>query len=694
MARPRLHSPDQPLPVRLFLGLYELLASLRLAVAVIFASAVVLGWATFVESRYGTQAVRFGIYGTWWFAALMALLGVNVLCAALIRFPWKKHQTGFVMTHAGILVLLAGCLLTRLGGIDAQLPVFEGGTGHLAFEDTQHFELNVYGQSAATARTPTGGSNADGTGEQADANGRERPAQTIEVPFASGPFNWDDYDERFWFPWRLAHRERGILYDQDGVRLEVLDYYSDSKLEPAAPLKLRVRGPSGSWDSVTLEVKGAPQSGSPHGGLGSASRGKLPGDVWAVFWPARCRAETQAFLHSRPEGALGRGGQIVLYAGDAVHRFCVDELKPQQPVTLGSSGMEMELVEIDDRLPRVTLRIHPRGGPPRAITLFADLAEFNEHDEEHGVFGTYWFDWAEMPEEATIEGLDPRQMAALRKPRIDIIQGSDGNLYYRTWSSPQLGAVAPLPTDGTKIVAFGETGRPLALYVEQFVPHDRPGFLIEPAPYVSSGDKRFKLQQARVRLAVDGNAEEFWLLGRMRQPKLGPPRENQRKVVHGKGRRVAVTLPKDAIDVGFQVYLHRFERKLDPGSSQASYYASLVDLLDREDEEKRLETEVLITLNEPVNFTDQRTGRSYRVYQESFAGPFKPGEPMFEENVEPANPRDELFLSWLTVNYDPGRGLKYFGSLLVVAGIATVFYMRAYFFRRRPSAKTGPESRG
>jgi hypothetical protein len=29
--------------------------------------------------------------------------------------------------------------------------------------------------------------------------------------------------------------------------------------------------------------------------------------------------------------------------------------------------------------------------------------------------------------------------------------------------------------------------------------------------------------------------------------------------------------------------------------------------------------------------------------------------------------------------------LKYSGCLLICAGVATMFYMRAYFFKRRPS---------
>ncbi len=45
--------------------------------------------------------------------------------------------------------------------------------------------------------------------------------------------------------------------------------------------------------------------------------------------------------------------------------------------------------------------------------------------------------------------------------------------------------------------------------------------------------------------------------------------------------------------------------------------------------------------------------------------------------------REQLFMSTLTLNHDPGRGLKYAGSLLVVAGILTMFYMKAYFFKRR-----------
>ena len=39
--------------------------------------------------------------------------------------------------------------------------------------------------------------------------------------------------------------------------------------------------------------------------------------------------------------------------------------------------------------------------------------------------------------------------------------------------------------------------------------------------------------------------------------------------------------------------------------------------------------------------------------------------------------------SIFSVAYDPGRPLKYAGSLMVCLGITTMFYMKAYFFKPR-----------
>src|SRR5690348_10464009 len=76
--------------VRVFDAVYRFLASLKLAVISLGTLAGVLAYATFFEKWYGTAAVQDWIYRSKGFAVLLAFLAANILCAALIRFPWKK----------------------------------------------------------------------------------------------------------------------------------------------------------------------------------------------------------------------------------------------------------------------------------------------------------------------------------------------------------------------------------------------------------------------------------------------------------------------------------------------------------------------------------------------------------------------------------------------------------------------------
>ena len=115
-----------PWIVRAFHTVYRFFASLKLAVISLSMLAGVLGYATFFEKWYGASAVQQYIYQSPGFAILLAFLGMNILCAALIRFPWTKRQTGFVITHAGLLVVLVGSLISLNYTFDGQLGMVEG----------------------------------------------------------------------------------------------------------------------------------------------------------------------------------------------------------------------------------------------------------------------------------------------------------------------------------------------------------------------------------------------------------------------------------------------------------------------------------------------------------------------------------------------------------------------------------------
>ena len=107
-------------------AIYRFLASLKLAVISISFLAGTLAYATVFESKYGGAAAQEWIYRSPGFAIVLAFLGMNILCAALIRYPWKKRQTGFVVTHVGLLTLLAGSFYSVRTADEGQVGMVEG----------------------------------------------------------------------------------------------------------------------------------------------------------------------------------------------------------------------------------------------------------------------------------------------------------------------------------------------------------------------------------------------------------------------------------------------------------------------------------------------------------------------------------------------------------------------------------------
>ena len=106
--------------------IYHFLASVKFAVLSLGWLAATLAYATFFESWYGAAAAQEYIYRSPDFAILLAFLGTNILCAALIRYPWKKRQTGFVVTHAGLLIILFGSFFSVRTADEGQVGMLEG----------------------------------------------------------------------------------------------------------------------------------------------------------------------------------------------------------------------------------------------------------------------------------------------------------------------------------------------------------------------------------------------------------------------------------------------------------------------------------------------------------------------------------------------------------------------------------------
>ena len=103
-------------------------------------------------------------------------------------------------------------------------------------------------------------------------------------------------------------------------------------------------------------------------------------------------------------------------------------------------------------------------------------------------------------------------------------------------------------------------------------------------------------------------------------------------------------------ELGFSLKLLDFNIKNYQGSHKAKSYESRVKI--------ESENPILISMNEPLKY------KGWTFYQSSF--------------IEPEQ-SDEAYTSILSVNRDPGRILKYIGSVFIVVGIILLFYRRKIF---------------
>lgn len=94
------------------------LASLRLAVALLLSLAAACAAATVIESRFDSTVAQYYVYRSPWFLGWLVLLCINLFAVTLTRLPWKRQHLGFVITHYGIILLLAGAMIGRLAGFE------------------------------------------------------------------------------------------------------------------------------------------------------------------------------------------------------------------------------------------------------------------------------------------------------------------------------------------------------------------------------------------------------------------------------------------------------------------------------------------------------------------------------------------------------------------------------------------------
>ena len=641
------------------------LGSLQVAVFSLGLFAIVLAIGTMMESWYSEKIAKELVYRAWWFNLLLLLLGVNIFFAAAKKWPWKKHQTGFLITHVGLLAMVAGGLLTGLRGTDTSMALIDTDDS-----STQH-ELSIEsGFSIPQTNQEVSDRNSDLIRVRDIRDGEQHE---VTFPFQPGSLAW--HSDEYLQP-RLDDLLAGLnwlshplpqSWQQDignGARLEILNFYPHVRKEPYRPAEADDREETLPVAHIVLlppEKGPGSRMGEQPMWLGADSEPITLGGG-AMQMLGLCSPELlNEFL--APPSDRGEKGILALAINGRVHRLSVSQLLGKPAEDLDKSGGKVRITSCQSK---PAIQDNPKAptnprcefeliSPDGTVSRYSVEARMPGHAspandaQRFGATDAAPLVWYHAPDEKYAEG----------KPRglLQLVATAKSKLYYRSFSSASgtarhfehAGEAVP---GGDAYLIWGGMGfkfrvaqfLPTAVAEPWYVPEDaRPGL----------EDPQMRLRPAlRCRLTVGKQSKEFWVAHT----------EKSITPVEVGGRAFGIGFNDQKMQLGFDVKLLRAEQTVDPGTDQPASYTSYVQISDKS---QRIDArDAIITMNQPLNF------RGYKFYQTSL-------QDAGQKNLKPVN------ISVLTVSRDPGLPLKYLGSSMLALGIACMFYMKAYFFKPR-----------
>ena len=677
---------------------FRICASLQLAITLLSIFTLCLITATLLESAYNAHVAQDLIYHTWWFTLLLGLLGVNILCAALKKYPWKRHQTGFLVTHVGLLVLVLGGLLTNLGGVEGQMMLLDtdnsgiqsmfrlpNRSDTIQLVNQQQIEIIRLSREAANdGHQFQEITNVVNSGiEVPDALAKKLDGNHWSFSLSPGSFAWrDDEHLKSDLPLfvrclgRFANPLPGFSRNLDGAtKLTVENYYptterwpftaaeteDEHKTFPAMQIKLTTAMtpvPLRRWVTSLPNFEADPTP--------------ISFEMFKLHDPALL----PEFLEPPSLKALGDRGELVVLLGPERHelRVSLDKVKEGETIDLKQAGLKFTLKKrghVLDLLGKSDDSPVDPGTPQYPAVLF-ELASAK------GV-GTYAA-CARLPNlQAFVKGTDVTLVTAwyhypdfrwgqkYKLGSIQFLKGPDGKVYYRAYGRDGLkekGKELDL-SDSTKVheLPFGPLD--MKFQIVSWLPAAVQGETVLPRNVRPGADPAERLEPAlRCTLESAGKKKEFWV--RLSRASVKVTAGSDIFFVRYRG---------DTKRLDFDLTLEQARQVSDPGTNRPAAFESEV-VLGKKNGSERTTTSQTISMNHTLDHS------GFKVYQTNYRPMTHPqtGEMLLDEESRLVS------MSGFTVADDPGLWCKYLGSFLLVLGIALMFFMRAYFFKPRRTA--------
>ncbi len=619
--------------------LFRFFASLQLAMLLLTVLTLASIIGTLAESRFDAKVARAYIYGAAWFNVWLLLLIVNLVCSAFSRWPWKKHHFGFLITHLGIIALIAGAYIGRVSGVEGTMTLSKG--------DPPTNLLTIDQRVVRILET--------------EGNSQSLPFEILNKP-------------------PTPDRPREIATTASGYRISAIGF---------SPLL-----------EMEMSPKPLPDGGVPaiHVSIATAMMGQKLNSWLLADDPDHGTFDmglaTIAFKHGvAPHSGEARPAPPIQPATEpgqatdieeAVFAFAKVPDQISRPDKGGATGAKVKLADAAEKGGTVVVEL---AGQSHAFDIAASLGK------EAPIPGTpytlfikdYWPDFrikdgkpgtvSEQPNNPAVfvmltghgvpaaampvsSGPPPMTAGAAANNHLTLYVDDGGGITYDLASrkagasSGKLAAGAALPTGWAD----------WKLSVDQFLPHAEQHFTAHPA---APGSKGPRAEGLRIRATGKGESVEEWLpLGWQ----ISVP-------VHPAPIQIAYGYQEAALPIGLR--LTEFEVDRNEGIDTPAGFKSTVEITNNEGGKTTGQCWMNNPISYPSSWVNTFSGFTFKISQASW------------------NP-DNLNQSTVQILRDPGWSLKWMGSLCIVAGVFSLFYLRPdpENLRRSPGAQSEANRKG
>ncbi|VAX39302.1 hypothetical protein MNBD_PLANCTO03-920, partial [hydrothermal vent metagenome] len=117
------------------------IGSVKFAVPALVLATAAMIWGTWVDSTVGRAAAMGGVYGSWWFVALMAMICASLILSVVVRYPWQRKHVGFIIVHASMIALIGLGFYTMFTKIEGRIVLEEGESSGYILMDERWIQL-------------------------------------------------------------------------------------------------------------------------------------------------------------------------------------------------------------------------------------------------------------------------------------------------------------------------------------------------------------------------------------------------------------------------------------------------------------------------------------------------------------------------------------------------------------------------